>query len=263
MLKGVTIGQFVPGESPVHKLDPRTKLTVSLVFVICIFLVESLTGFALTAAFLLSAILLSTIPFSMILRGLRPIIWLLFFTWILHAFTDPGKVIYALGPLHVTMEGVQEGFVVVVRLALLMFGTTLVTLTTSPMSLTDGLEYLLWPLKKFGLPVSELAMMMTIALRFIPTLLDEAERIMKAQEARGADFVTGSLSRRVRAMIPLLVPLFISSFQRADELAIAMEARAYRGGEGRTRLHRLKMRPLDWVLLVLSSGVFVYLGIAF
>ncbi len=263
MLKGVTIGQYVPGESPVHNLDPRTKLLVSLVLVVTIFMIQKLPGFLPVAALVLFSALLSRIPLRLIFRGLKPIFWLLLITWLLHAFTDPGRVLYALGPLKVTYEGVVEGFTVVVRLALLMFGTTLVTLTTSPVALTDGLEYLLGPLKRFGLPVGELAMMMTIALRFIPTLLDETERIMKAQMARGADFTTGSITRRVRAMVPLLVPLFISSFQRADELAIAMEARAYRGGEGRTRLHELCMRPSDWVVLVLGSGIFIWLGIVF
>lgn len=263
MLKGVTIGQYVPGKSPVHSLDPRTKLIVSIVLVVSIFTIQKLPGFALVAAFVLLAAILSRVPLGLIFRGLKPIFWLLLITWLLHAFTDPGRVLYALGPLKVTYEGVREGFTVVVRLALLMFGTTLVTLTTSPVALTDGLEYLLGPLKKFGLPVSELAMMMTIALRFIPTLLDEAERIMKAQLARGADFTTGSLTKRVRAMIPLLVPLFISSFQRADELAIAMEARAYRGGEGRTRLRELAMRPTDWAALIAGSGFFIWLGIVF
>ena len=263
MLKGVTIGQFVPGNSFVHRLDPRTKLLVSLVLVVSIFTIAKPPGFVLLASFILLATVVSRIPVWMILRGVRPILFLLVITWLLHAFTDPGRILYTFGPLKVTYEGIAQGFEVVARLALLMFGTTLVTLTTSPVSLTDGLEYLLGPLKKVGLPVSELAMMMTIALRFIPTLLDEAERIMKAQEARGADFTSGGLAKRVQAMIPLLVPLFVSAFQRADELAIAMEARAYRPGEKRGRLHELKMRPKDLVTLIFSCSFFIYLGIIF
>lgn len=245
MMKDITIGQYLPGNSIVHRLDPRIKIVISLVFIIDIFIINNFIGYLPPLLFISFAVLLSRIPPKFIFRGLRPILLIILITAAINIFMTPGTILYKLGPLTITREGVRLAGFMIFRLVFLIIGTSLLTLTTSPISLTDGIESLLNPLKKIGVPAHELAMMMTIALRFIPTLIDETDKIMKAQMARGADFDTGNIISRAKSMIPLLVPLFISSFRRADELALAMEARCYRGGENRTKMKQLKIEKRD------------------
>ncbi|AKN32945.1 transporter [Clostridium carboxidivorans P7] len=248
MIKDITIGQYVPGDSFVHKLDPRVKIIISLVYIIDLFLVNTFKGYIFIIAFTLLSIIISKVNFRYIYKGLKPVLILVLITALLNIFMTDGKTppLFAWKFLKVYKEGLILAAFMVLRLVFLIIGTSLLTLTTSPIELTDGIEKLLNPLKKIGVPAHELAMMMTIALRFIPTLMDETDKIMKAQMARGADFESGSLIKRARNLIPILVPLFISSFRRADELAMAMEARCYRGGEGRTRMKQLKMTSRDF-----------------
>lgn len=250
MIKDITIGQYLPGDSFIHKLDPRVKIMLSFIFIIAVFIVNNFFGYALIAVFTLITILVSKVPFKYIFKGIKPIIWIIIFTAVLNIWLTPGNVLYKLGPVEITDKGLNLAIFMVFRLIFLIIGTSLLTLTTTPISLTDGIERLLNPFKKIGLPAHELAMMMTIALRFIPTLLDETDKIMKAQKARGADFESGNVLKRAKNLVPLLVPLFISSFRRADDLAMAMEARCYRGGEGRTRLKQLKVEGRDYVALL-------------
>ncbi|HHY46322.1 MAG TPA: energy-coupling factor transporter transmembrane protein EcfT [Firmicutes bacterium] len=263
MLEGITIGQYVPGESLVHRLDPRTKIVLSLVVIASLFLVNTAGGYGVIAGFLFVSVLLSGLRMSYVMKGLRPLVAILVITFALHLFMNPGREFFRVGPLVATYEGLYRGFLMVSRLVLLVVATSLLTLTTSPIQLTDGMEYLLRPLTAVGVPSHELAMMMTIALRFIPTLLEETEKIMKAQMARGADFETGNLLKRAKSLVPLLVPLFVSAFRRADELAMAMEARCYRGGRGRTRMRQLRMGGVDWaaslvtILLMGLAAVFL------
>lgn len=249
MLNDLTIGQYLPLDSLVHRLDPRAKLLAVTALVTGLFLVKGFEGYALVAAFLAIALALSRISVAYLVRGLRPLWLIIVITLALHLFLTEGRVLAYLGPLKITHEGLARGLFMTIRLVLLILLTSLLTLSTSPIALTDGLESLLKPFRRFGVPAHELAMMMTIALRFIPTLLEEAERIMKAQMARGADFESGHLMQRAKNLIPLLVPLFVSAFRRADELATAMEARCYRGGEGRTKFRPLEMRRTDWAAL--------------
>ncbi|MBE7030539.1 MAG: energy-coupling factor transporter transmembrane protein EcfT [Ruminococcaceae bacterium] len=252
MLKDITLGQFYPAESPVHRMDPRVKIMAALAFIVAIFFVDNLWGFLFTAIFVICVTKLSSLRLSMVVRGIKPILFLVMFTALINMFMTGGEIVvlfgYPLewGPLKVSREGVYNAVVMALRLVFLVTGTSLLTLTTSPILLTDGIERLLSPFRRIGLPAHELAMMMTIALRFIPTLLEETDKIMKAQMARGADFESGNLIKRAKALIPILVPLFISSFRRADELATAMECRCYRGGEGRTRLRELKICGRDY-----------------
>ena len=252
MLTDITLGQFFPANSPIHSLDPRIKIILTLVFIIAIFFVESLWGFLAVGIYVAIAVLLSTIKFRVVIKGIKPILFLVIFTGLINLFMTDGKVIalggipLKIGFLKITFEGVHSAVVMSLRLVFLVMGTSILTLTTSPIILTDGVEKLLSPFSKIGVPAHELAMMMTIALRFIPTLLEETDKIMKAQMARGADFESGNILNRAKALIPILVPLFISSFRRADELAVAMECRCYRGGKGRTRLHQLKTGSNDW-----------------
>jgi energy-coupling factor transport system permease protein len=255
MIKDITIGQYLPGNSFVHKLDPRVKIMLSFGFIIIIFILSNFIGYAFIALFTFTIISVARIPRRYIFKGLKPILWIIIFTAVLNAFMTPGKAVFHSGPFTVTKEGLYLAAFMVLRLAFLIISTSLLTLTTSPIALTDGIERLLNPFKRIGLPAHELAMMMTIALRFIPTLLDETDKIMKAQTARGADFESGNLVRRARNLIPILVPLFISSFRRADELAMAMEARCYRGGAGRTRLKILKVTRRDYI----ASGAMILL----
>lgn len=253
MLKDITLGQFFPIDSPVHAMDPRVKILLSLVFVIGIFFISNLWGFVAVALYIIGAVKLSKIKFKVVLKGVKPILFLVIFTAIINLFMTSGEVATVFGVqlrfgfLKITNEGIYSAAIMSLRLLFLVMGTSLLTLTTSPILLTDGVEKLLSPFSKIGLPAHELAMMMTIALRFIPTLLEETDKIMKAQMARGADFESGNLISRAKALIPILVPLFISSFRRADELAVAMECRCYRGGKGRTRLHQLKTSSRDWI----------------
>ncbi|MEW6523246.1 MAG: energy-coupling factor transporter transmembrane component T [Bacillota bacterium] len=255
MLRGVIIGQYYAAESPIHRLDPRTKIGSTFVFIVVLFVAKSFLSFAILAGFGLFAVYLSTVPLRMILRGLRPILFILTFTLVLHVFMTKGDVWFRLGPFTATWEGLWQGAFVATRLVILIGTTSLLTLSTSPISLTDGLERLLKPFARVGVPAHELAMMMTIALRFIPTLLEEAEKVMKAQMARGADFETGNMLQRARSLVPLLVPLFVGAFRRADELAMAMEARCYRGGENRTRMRQLRAGPADYVAVAATSLV--------
>jgi len=256
MSRGLTVGQYLPGRSVIHRLDPRTKILITTVYVLILFAINSVWGYAAAVVFALLALTLSAIPLRYLADGIRPMLVLIVLTMVLNVFLTPGAPIWRLGRLVATREGLITGGFLAVRLILLIAVTSLLTLTTSPVALTDGLERLLKPFVPLGLPAHELAMMMTIALRFIPTLLEEAEKIMKAQMARGADFESGNLIRRTKALIPLLVPLFISSFRRADELAMAMEARGYHGGAGRTRYRQLRVGPADY-LAVSVTTVFV------
>lgn len=244
MLSNITIGQFFPGNSPVHKLDPRTKIVLTVLFLVCIFMAKNFSGFVAIALFTLAMAKLSQIQLKFLVRGIKPILFIVVFTFLLNLFLGTGTdVLWKWWVLTITREGLRNAVFMAVRLVLIVTATQLLTLTTSPIALTDGLESLFKPLKKIGFPAHEIAMMMSIALRFIPTLIEETDKITKAQKARGADFESGGLLTRAKAMLPLLVPLFVSSFRRADELAMAMEARCYHGGEGRT-----KMKPLRYKL---------------
>jgi len=250
--RSVVIGQYVPIDSPLHRLDPRGKIVFAGLSIIGLFFIQTWFPFLLFGLFLLTLTFVAHLPPSYILRSLKPILFLLLFTLVLHLFFTPGRYLFEYGPLHISLDGLVKGLFIIVRLCLLIVVTALLTLTTSPVELTDGMEYLLSPFKKWGFPAHELAMMMTIAIRFIPTLLDEADRIVKAQKARGMDFEVGGLIQRAKNLIPLLVPLFVNSFKRAEDLAIAMESRCYRGGIGRTRLRVLQMRREDYLFLSLS-----------
>ena len=262
MLKDITLGQFFPGNSLIHRLDPRTKLVIVVLYIAALFLAKSFVSYGLLLAFLIWCIVVSRVGAKAVLRGMKPVVFILVFTGILNLFYNhKGEVLWQWKVFQITTGGVLTAFFMVLRVMLLIAGTFLLTYTTSPIRLTDGLESLLGPLKKLKVPVHELAMMMSIALRFIPTLIEETDKIMSAQKARGADFDTGNLMQKARAMIPLLVPLFISSFRRADELATAMECRCYHGGEGRTKLHQLRYGWIDTVALgfcvILFTGVIV------
>ncbi|MDO9593212.1 MAG: energy-coupling factor transporter transmembrane component T [Erysipelotrichaceae bacterium] len=245
MLRDITVGQYLPLSSAVHKMDPRFKLMASMLYIVSLFLVDSFVGYLVVLAFLSLTVLASKVPYKYLLRGLKPVVMIIFFAFGINIFLTPGTELFSWGIVKITQEGVRQAFFMASRLILLIMGTSMLTLTTSPIELTDGLERLLNPFKRIGLPAHELAMMMTIALRFIPTLLEETDKIMKAQMARGADFESGNLVKRAKSLIPLLVPLFISAFRRADELAMAMEARCYRGGENRTRMKILKFTYMD------------------
>lgn len=252
MFKDITIGQYFPGDTFIHKLDPRTKIFVSIMYIISLFFIDKFWPFTLILFFMATVIFIAKIPVKMVLRNLKPLIFILLLTFIINLFVTPGEVLYKLGPFTITKEGIKQAFFLGIRLIFLVTGAALLTLTTSPIDLTDGIESLLKPFERFGLPAHELAMMMTIALRFIPTLLEETDKIIKAQMARGADFESGNIIKKAKAMIPVLVPLFINSFRRADELAVAMEARCYRGGVNRTRMNPIIMEKIDYITLVIS-----------
>lgn len=248
MIKDITIGQYVPGESFIHKLDPRTKILVSILFIVQLFVIKDFKGYIFVLAFIIGTVYIAKLSPRYLYKGLKPVFVLIIITALLNLFMiDGSKLLFQWRFIKIYEEGVNIALFMVLRLIFLILGTSLLTLTTSPIELTDGIERLLNPFKKIGLPAHELAMMMTIALRFIPTLMDETDKIMKAQMARGADFESGNLVQKAKSLIPLLVPLFISSFRRADELAMAMEARCYRGGEGRTRMKQLKMEAIDFI----------------
>ena len=264
MLKDITLGQYFPGQSIIHRLDPRTKLIMLVVYIVALFLAESWVSYGLMFLFLVTVIWLSTIPLKSILRGMKPLVMILIFTGVLNLFfTQEGEVIFHFWILTVTTGGLTRAVMMMSRILMLITGTFLLTYTTSPIALTDGLESLMKPLKKVGVPVHELSMMMCIALRFIPTLIEETDKIMCAQKARGADFETGSLMDRAKALIPILVPLFISAFRRADELATAMECRCYQGGEGRTKMKLLRYKRNDFAaFLVLGLLLAVVIALA-
>lgn len=246
MLKDVTMGQYFPGNSPVHRLDPRTKILFLIVYIIALFTASDWVSYAVVFLFLAAAVLLSKIPIKSLVSGMKPLIFVLIFTGILNIFFTTGeRLLVSFWRISIYWEGIIRAVFMMLRILMLISGTFLLTYTTSPIALTDGLESLLGPLKKIRLPVHELAMMMCIALRFIPTLIEETDKIMSAQKARGADFETGNILQRVKALVPILVPLFISAFRRADELATAMECRCYQGGEGRTKMKLLRYRRVD------------------
>lgn len=247
MLKDITLGQYFPGNSFVHRLDPRTKLILLVVYIVALFTAGNWLSYLMPLIFLTAAIAISKIPPKAILRGMKPLVMILVFTGILNLFFTGGEtVLVSFLGISITMEGLVRAFFMVARILMLITGTFLLTYTTSPISLTDGLEALMNPLKKLRLPVHELSMMMCIALRFIPTLIEETDKIMAAQKARGADFESGKLMQRVKALVPILVPLFISAFRRADELATAMECRCYQGGDGRTKMKLLRYKRWDF-----------------
>lgn len=259
MIKNITLGQYIPGASLLHRSDPRTKILLTFLYMIVVFLINTYPGFLMISAFTLLTIIGSEIPLKYTLKGLRPVLLIIVFAAVINIFTVGGTPIFTLGFLRPTWEGVSLAAKMALRLVLLITGASLLTLTTTPISLTDGIEKLLNPLKRIGVPAHEIAMMMTIALRFIPTLLEETDKIMKAQAARGADFDTGTLMERAKSFIPVLVPLFVSAFRRADELASAMEARCYRGSEGRTRMKQLLLTKVDVqitvIMLLVSSTI--------
>ena len=258
MLKDITLGQFFPGKSPIHRLDPRTKLILLVVYIVALFTAKSWISYGVMLAVLLAVIRISTIPPRSIVRGMKPVVMILIFTGVLNLFfTDGGKVLVDFWFIHITSEGVVRAVFMMSRILMLISGTFLLTYTTSPISLTDGLESLMGPLKKLRVPVHELSMMMCIALRFIPTLIEETDKIICAQKARGADFESGSLMHRAKALIPILVPLYISAFRRADELATAMECRCYQGDEGRTKMKLLRYHRGDLVAFALGAGVLI------
>ena len=259
MLKDVTLGQYFPGETSVHKLDPRTKLVLVIVYIVALFLAKGAASYALVAACLLAVIGISKIHLKVIVKSLKPLLLIIVLTALLNLFYGSGEPLVQFWIFKITKQGIENAVFMVLRIALLVAGTFMLTYTTSPIALTDGLESLLGPLKKLGAPVHELAMMMCIALRFIPTLIEETDKIMSAQKARGADFESGNLLSRAKALIPILVPLFISAFRRADELATAMECRCYHGGKGRTKLKQLHFRTSDVVALLV--GVLVLAGV--
>ena len=249
MLKDITLGQYFPGKTVVHRLDPRTKLILVVVYIVALFSAKWFVTYAMMLATLCGIIAASRIKPKVILRSLKPLLFIIILTGVLNLFYTQGEPLVKLWIFTITREGVQSAVFMVLRIAMLIAGTFMLTYTTSPIALTDGLELLLNPLKKIKVPVHELSMMMCIALRFIPTLIEETDKIMSAQKARGADFETGSLLQRAKALIPILVPLFISSFRRADELAVAMECRCYHGGDGRTRMKQLRYGRNDFVAL--------------
>jgi len=261
------MGQYYPVDSRVHRLDPRVKLVLAVVFIVVVFLAKTFLGYALILGFVYLASRLANVPFRMLLRGLKPLRVIIILTFLLNLFFTPGETVWVqFWIIRVAKEGFLQAAFYSLRLVFLVIGTSLLTLTTSPVSLSDGIELLLSPLKKIRFPAHELAMMMTIALRFIPTLLEETDKIMKAQMARGADFESGNIIARAKAMVPLLVPLFVSAFRRAGDLAMAMESRCYHGGGGRTRLRVLKVTKSDWaacgaiavlLTLIILEGIFL------
>lgn len=260
MIRDITLGQYYSGDSVIHRLDARVKIVATLLFIVELFIVDNFIGFIIAAGALAAVIVASKVPFSYIVRGLKPIFVILCFTFVLNMFMVDGRVLVCIGFLKITEEGVRLAVFMAVRLILLLLGSSMLTLCTRPLSLTDGIERLLSPLKKIGVPAHEIAMMMTIALRFIPTLLEETDKIMKAQQARGADFESGNIIQRAKSLVPILVPLFVSAFRIAQDLAMAMEARCYRGGEHRTRLHELKLKQLDYgaiVVVILFLAVII------
>lgn len=261
-MRDITIGQYYPADSVLHRLDPRVKLVGTFAFLVSLFVGKGLAAYAIATVFLAAVIKLSKVPFKMIMKGLKAIIIILLITVNFNLFLTDGEIIFQLGFLKITKEGVSVAFFMALRLIYLVVGASLMTLATTPNDLTDGLESVLSPLKKIKVPVHEISMMMSIALRFIPILMEETDRIMKAQKARGADFETGNLIQKAKSMVPLLVPLFISAFRRANDLAMAMEARCYRGGEGRTKMKPLHYEQRDRIAYLILAAYLVIMIIA-
>lgn len=259
MLRDITLGQYYPADSVIHKLDPRTKLFATLLFIISVFSFDGIVGFIVMTAFLFGVIALSKVPLSFMLRGLKAIMILLVIAGLFNLFLTPGQVLWSIWKIHITREGLRNAVLMTIRMVYLIMGSSVMTLTTTPNQLTDGLEKALKPLQKINVPVHEIAMMMSIALRFIPILIEETDKIMKAQMARGADFETGGLVKKAKNMVPLLVPLFVSAFRRANDLALAMEARCYVGAEGRTKMIPLVYHKVDRLAYVVVIAYFVLL----
>ncbi len=267
MLNNITLGQYYPVDSPVHRLDPRTKLLLTVFFIVIVFVTQTMAGYVILLGYIYLVTRAAHIPFRMLLRGLKPLRLILLLTFLLNLFFTTGEhLLLSVWVIRITEEGLRQSVFYSLRLVFLVMGTSVLTLTTSPVALSDAMEILLGPLKKIHFPAHELAMMMTIALRFIPTLLEETDKIKKAQMARGADFESGNLIKRAKAMVPLLVPLFVSAFRRAGDLAMAMESRCYHGGEGRTRLRVLKFTRMDGyavgsmlllLVLIILDGIFL------
>ena len=259
MLRDITLGQYYQTESAVHRLDPRVKLIATIVFIISLFLVDNFWGYLTAGLFLVFSIRLSHVPFKFMVKGMKAILFLLIFTVIFNLFLTPGQPLVSIWRLTITREGLETAVKMAVRLSFLIIGSSVMTLTTTPNNLTDGMQSLMKPLRRLHVPVHEIPMMMPIALRFIPILLEETDKIMKAQMARGADFDSGNLIQKAKSLVPLLVPLFISAFRRASDLAMAMEARCYRGGEGRTKMKPLIYKRRDAIAFAV---LFVYLAAA-
>lgn len=264
MLRDITLGQFYPTDSVIHRLDPRVKLFATLIFVIELFVARDLITFSCMTVFLLGMIILCKVPFSFMVKGLRAILMLLVIAGVFNIFLTPGEAIWSYGILSISKLGLKNAVIMVFRMVYLIIGTSILTLTTTPNSLTEGLEKSLRFLNTFGIPVHELAMMMSIALRFIPILMEETDKIMKAQQSRGADFENGSILKRAKSLVPILVPLFVSSFRRANELAMAMEARCYHGGDGRTKMYPLRYCGRDriaYFAIILSLIILIVLRV--
>lgn len=252
MITDITIGQYFPSDSPLHRLDARVKLVITLLYIVSLFLIKSFIGYAFVIIALAIVIKVSKVPFKFMVKGLKSLVFIIIFTALINVFTvKGGETLVTFWKLSITTEGVFFAIKMALRIILLIIGSSLLTLTTTPIKLTDGIEALLKPLSKIGVTAHDIAMMMTIALRFIPTLLDETDKIIKAQQARGADFDTGRLRDKARALVPILVPLFISAFRRADELAMAMESRCYNGGANRTRMNVMKVTSIDYTAIIL------------
>ena len=252
----MTLGQYYPADSVLHKMDPRVKLTGTIVYIIALFLAKSIWGYLLAAAFLVSVIIISKVPVKFMVKGMRSIVLLIVITVLFNMFMTPGETLVEFGRVHITKEGAALASAMAIRLIFLIMGSNIMTLTTTPNQLTDGLESLMSPLKIIHMPVHEVAMMMSIALRFIPILMEETDKIMKAQMARGASFDEGNLIERAKSLVPLLVPLFVSAFRRAGDLALAMEARCYRGGEHRTKMKPLCYKAGDYIGYVVLAALF-------
>lgn len=260
MIRDITIGQYYPADSPIHRLDSRVKLILTLLYIISLFVIKSFIGYAIVIAALAIVVKTSKVPFKFMVKGLKSLIFIIVFTAVINIFTTEGNtVLFTFWRFTVTLEGVLFALKMCLRIVLLIIGSSILTLTTTPIKLTDGIELLLKPFEAIGVPAHDIAMMMTIALRFIPTLLDETDKIIKAQRARGADFDTGRITDKARSLVPILVPLFISAFRRADELAIAMEARCYNGGSNRTRMNELAITKVDYWAIVMFIIYFVLL----
>ncbi len=255
MFKDIIIGQYVPGKSPLHRINPSVKIIFTILFITALFIISSPISYGVFTVYMAVLVIISGIPVKLLVKGIRPMLWILILTALLNLFMTPGETAFRIPlyffSLNVTFEGIKSGALMLTRLLYLITGTSFLTLTTSPLQLTDGIEKLLMPFNKIKVPSHEIAMMMTIALRFIPTLAEESDKIMKAQTARGADFETGNLIKRAKAMIPLLIPLFVSAFRRADELATAMEARCYRGGKNRTKMKQTHFARIDLIASVI------------
>lgn len=266
MIREITLGQYYPVDSPLHRLDPRVKLLGTFLYIVSLFLFQNFIGYIVAFVFLAAMIIISKVPLSYMLKGLKAIFFLLIFTSVLNAFLTPGIELVSFWKFTITVEGARMAAFMIIRLVFLVIGSSIMTLTTTPSNLTDGLEKGLRWMKVLKVPVHEIAMMMSIALSFIPILLEETDIIIKAQQARGADFESGNIIKRAKAMVPILVPLFVSAFRRATDLAMAMEARGYQGGEGRTKLYPLIYKARDYVaylILVIYLAVIIAIGIMF